>query len=70
MKPWADPKHESYTGKPTGRCLGCRAAVPRSAWGFWCHPCNVVRLTAINRAMAGAARSIGDEAMARRLEDD
>lgn len=67
MKPWANPDHESYHGKPLGLCFGCSAHIPRSAWGWWCHPCNVKRLTAINKAMAGAARSIGYSDLARDL---
>lgn len=70
MKIWADPNHESYGGKPTGKCFGCRKPVPRSSWGYWCHPCNVVRLTRLNDAMAGAARAIGDEETARALEGE
>lgn len=73
MKPWADPNHESYRvsrkrGKHT--CLGCGQTCTYSAWGPWCHPCNVKRMTRINKAMAGAARNIGDEQLARELEAD
>ncbi len=68
--PWADPDHHSYHGTPTHRCLGCRKKVPRSAWGPWCHPCNVERMTRINKSMAQLARSIGDEESARELETE
>lgn len=39
---------DKYHGTPTHRCLGCREKVPRAAWGPWCHPCNVKRMTRIN----------------------
>jgi hypothetical protein len=73
MKPWADPNHESYHhSRRKGRhhCLGCRKEVPYSAWGPWCHPCNVARMKNIDKGMAQLARSIGDEKTARELEAD
>jgi hypothetical protein len=69
--PWRDENHESYhKSRRPGRhhCLGCRKPVPYSAWGPWCHPCNVTRMRRINKGMAQLARSIGDEAQARELE--
>lgn len=73
MKPWADANHESYRvsrkpGKHT--CLGCRCSCTYTAWGPWCHPCNVERMTRINKGMAQLARSIGDERTARELENE
>ena len=70
MKPWADAEHYSYLGRQTGRCLGCGCKCSRSSWGWWCHPCNVERMTRLNKSMAELARSIGDEATARELEAD
>lgn len=72
-KPWADPNHESYhrsrkPGKHT--CLGCSTPCTYSAWGRWCHPCNVVRMRRINKCMAQLARSIGNEKSARELETE
>jgi hypothetical protein len=53
--PWRDPNHESYhrsrkRGKHT--CLGCGKPCTYSAWGPWCHPCNVTRMRRINKRMA------------------
>ncbi len=76
VKPWADSNHPSYRvsvkrgGRGPHHCLGCRKPCTYSAWGPWCHPCNVVRMTRINKAMAGAARSIGNEAAAKELDGD
>ena len=70
MKPWADEKHPSYHGPKSKWCLGCDAPCSKSAWGTWCYPCNVKRMTGINEQMVKLARNIGDEAMARRLEQD
>lgn len=69
--PWRDPNHKSYyrsrkPGKHT--CLGCGVPCAYSAWGPWCHPCNVSRMRGINKGMAQLARSIGDEKSARELE--
>lgn len=73
MKPWADPNHESYhRSRKRGKhnCLGCGGPCTYSAWGPWCHPCNVTRMTGINKSMAQLARSIGDEATAKELEEN
>ena len=73
MKPWADPHHESYSrSRRRGKhhCLGCSVDCTYTAWGPWCHPCNVKRMTDINKGMAQLARSIGDEDTARRLETE
>lgn len=73
MKPWADPNHESYSvSRKPGKhcCLGCRKPCTYTAWGPWCHPCNVERMTDIDKAMAGIARDLGNEKMAREFEAD
>ena len=72
MKLWADPNHDSYHhSRKRGRhhCLGCGVSCTYSAWGPWCHPCNVERMTRINASMADLARSIGDEDAALRLDE-
>jgi hypothetical protein len=66
--PWRDEKHPSYHGPRNYPCLGCGKPCAKSAWGKWCHPCNVERMTRINKSMAELARSIGDEDAARKLE--
>lgn len=66
MAPWRDPK--KYDGPKRHTCLGCGCACTKSPWGKWCFACNVQRMERINKAMAGAARSIGDEKSARELE--
>jgi len=51
MLAYQDPNHESYhKSRRPGRhhCLGCKKPVPYSAWGPWCHPCNVKRLDQIS----------------------
>jgi len=72
-KPWHDPNHESYhiSRKPGQHgCLGCGTECTYSAWGPWCHPCNVTRMTRINKGMAELARSIGAEEAALDLDSD
>lgn len=72
MKPWADPNHESYrVSRRPGkhRCLSCRCSCTYSAWGPWCHSCNVKRMTDIDKSMAQLARSIGNEAAEKELEE-
>lgn len=66
MTPWRDEK--KYDGPKRYKCLGCRCACARSAWGKWCFECNVKRMERLNKSMASAARSIGDERTARHLE--
>ena len=69
-RPWADPNHESYhRSRKRGKhvCLGCRETCTYSAWGPWCHPCNVDRMTRLDKSFAQLARSIGDEKTAREL---
>ena len=73
MKPWADPNHESYRvfrQRGKHRCLGCGVSCTYTAWGPWCHPCNVTRMTRVNKSMAQLARNLGDEAAAKELEAD
>jgi len=67
---WRDADHPSYCGRLTYTCLGCRKRCAKSAWGAWCHACNVERMTRVNKSMAELARSIGDEKTARELETE
>jgi len=69
-KTWRDADHPSYCGRLTHTCLGCGKRCTKSAWGKWCHPCNVDRMTRLNKGMAELARSIGDEKTARELETE
>ena len=73
MKPWADPNHDSYhQSRKRGKhsCLGCGKSCTYSAWGPWCHPCNVTRMTRINKSVADLARSIGNERVAKELDPE
>lgn len=64
MLAYQNPEHPSYRGKPTEKCLGCRKAVPKSAWGPWCHPCNVERLDRISANLEDfAAKAAFDAAV-------
>lgn len=53
MIAYQDPQHPSYHGKKTGKCFGCGVKCSRSAWGWWCHPCNVKRLDGISASLDG-----------------
>lgn len=62
VKKWADPNHDSYhrSRKPGDHaCLGCGTPCTYTAWGPWCFPCNVARLSRIDKSMKELARSIG-----------
>ena len=51
-KTWRDADHPSYCGRLTHTCLGCRKRCAKSAWGPWCHQCNVKRMTSISNGTA------------------
>ncbi len=70
MKTWRDADHPTYLKQKRSTCYGCGCKCAKSAWGPWCHPCNVERMTRINKAMAGAARNIGEHDLADSLETD
>lgn len=53
MKTWRDADHPTYLKPKRSTCYGCGCKCAKSAWGPWCHPCNVERMTRINKAMAG-----------------
>lgn len=48
MIAYQDAEHPSYNGKKTVKCYGCGCKCSKSAWGNWCHPCNVKRLDRIS----------------------
>jgi len=48
---YQDPDDPSYHGKKTSTCLGCGGKCAKSAWGPWCHPCNVERMDRISASM-------------------
>lgn len=48
MIAYQDPNHASYHGPKTVKCYGCGCKCAKSAWGNWCHPCNVKRLDRIS----------------------
>lgn len=50
MIAYQDPNHPSYHGPKTVKCYGCGSKCAKSAWGNWCHPCNVKRLDQISAA--------------------
>lgn len=53
MIAYQDPAHESYHGPKTVKCYGCGCKCSKSAWGNWCHPCNVKRLDRISANLDG-----------------
>jgi hypothetical protein len=56
-------------GRLTKTCLGCRKRCTKPAWGNWCHPCNVERMTRMNKNVAEIARSIGQHELADQIEN-
>lgn len=64
MIAYQDPQHPSYHGRKTVKCYGCGEKCAKSAWGNWCHPCNVKRLDQISAALDGMEQRIKfDEAV-------
>lgn len=53
MIAYQNPEHPSYHGRKAVTCYGCGEKCAKSAWGNWCHPCNVKRLDQISSALAG-----------------
>jgi hypothetical protein len=67
---YQDPQHASYHGPKTVNCYGCGVACSKSAWGKWCHPCNVKRLDGISAALDGMSERLRfSEAVAKATED-
>lgn len=58
MIAYQDPQHVSYHGPKTVKCYGCGEKCSKSAWGNWCHPCNVKRLDGISAALDGLAEKM------------
>lgn len=50
MIAYQNPEHPSYRGPKVVKCYGCGSKCAKSAWGNWCHPCNVKRLDQISAA--------------------
>ena len=48
---YQDPEQPSYHGKKAVTCYGCGCKCAKSAWGNWCHPCNVKRIDRISANM-------------------
>ena len=64
MLAYQNPEHPSYHGRKVVKCYGCGVKCAKSAWGNWCHPCNVKRLDQISAALAGMEQRIKfDEAV-------
>lgn len=53
MLAYQNPEHPSYHGAKSVKCYGCGAKCSKSAWGNWCHPCNVKRLDGISASLNG-----------------
>lgn len=51
MLAYQNPEHPSYLGRKVAKCFGCGKKCAKSAWGQWCHPCNVKRLDQISAAL-------------------
>jgi hypothetical protein len=55
MIAYQNPEHPSYHGRKTVTCYGCGEKCSKSAWGNWCHPCNVERMDRISATLGGMA---------------
>lgn len=53
MIAYQNPEHPSYHGPKVVKCYGCGKACAKSAWGEWCHACNVKRLDRISANLDG-----------------
>lgn len=53
MIAYQNPGHPSYHGPKVVKCYGCGAKCSKSAWGDWCHACNVKRLDRISTSLDG-----------------
>lgn len=53
MIAYQNPEHASYLGPKVAKCYGCGVKCAKSAWGPWCHPCNVKRMDGISAALNG-----------------
>lgn len=70
MIAYQDPNHASYHGPKTVKCYGCGCKCAKSAWGNWCHPCNVKRLDQISGTLEGMIEKAKfDEAVPVREKD-
>lgn len=55
MIAYQDAQHPSYRGPKVVKCYGCGRTCAQSAWGNWCHPCNVRRLDQISSTLDNMA---------------
>jgi hypothetical protein len=53
MTAYQDAAHPSYHGPKSVKCYGCGQKCAKSAWGAWCHPCNVRRMDKISSTLNG-----------------
>ena len=71
MIAYQNPEHPSYHGRKAVKCYGCGVKCSKSAWGNWCHPCNVKRMDQIGAALNGMAERIKfDEAVRKAVARD
>lgn len=64
MLAYQNPEHPSYLGPKSAKCYGCGQQCAKSAWGPWCHACNVKRLDQISSTLDGMIeRAKFDEAV-------
>ena len=71
MIAYQNPEHPSYHGRKAVKCYGCGVKCSKSAWGNWCHPCNVKRLDQIGSALNGMSERIKfDEAVRKAVARD
>ena len=66
MIAYQNPEHPSYKGRKTVKCYGCGVKCSKSAWGNWCHPCNVTRLDRISATLDGMAERAKFDAAVRK----
>lgn len=69
MLAYQNPEHPSYHGRKVVKCYDCGEKCSKSAWGNWCHPCNVERMDRISAALEGMVeRARFDEAVQKAVE--
>lgn len=57
--PWKDPAHPGNKIRPRVVCIGCGNKGCITAWGPWCFPCNVERMTRLNARFDEIRASLG-----------
>lgn len=66
MLAYQNPEHPSYLGRKVAKCYGCGEKCAKSAWGLWCHPCNVKRLDQIGSFLEDFAEKAKFDAAVRK----